>query len=239
MSTSRGKKHQQMQKITFFAEHITTGHLSHGGESILADIHLGSIRLRSNDQRRNHHQLRELRFSFNRLRPMSIHFSTIEIGTVRSGDTSIQSKGRPRENMNSMRHHRHFVECRSTMSSHDRWRSDGLGWKRRCIRSPVSQMMDLPVLGRINSCSHSVFNRVTISAPVEFWAMKRGTPTWSMVWFGSGVLTDRPLKSTRLPIRLYVKSSSLRAVTKTNTDRRTKQNRERVTLSTILLPSVE
>lgn len=42
---------------------------------------------------------------------------------------------------------------------------------------------------------------VTISAKVMLAAMERGTPTWSMERLGSGVMTVRAEKSTRLPMR--------------------------------------
>ena len=48
----------------------------------------------------------------------------------------------------------------------------------------------------------SMLKGVTSSGKVRFWAMLRGTPTWSMRRFGSGVMTVRPEKSTRFPIRL-------------------------------------
>ena len=55
---------------------------------------------------------------------------------------------------------------------------------------------------RTSSCILSMLNGVTISGKVMFCAMLRGTPTWSMRRFGSGVMTVRAEKSTRLPIRL-------------------------------------
>ena len=43
---------------------------------------------------------------------------------------------------------------------------------------------------------------VTISGNVMFCATERGTPTWSIRKFGSGVMTVRAEKSTRFPIKL-------------------------------------
>jgi len=48
----------------------------------------------------------------------------------------------------------------------------------------------------------SILKGVTISGKVRFCAMVRGTPTWSIRRFGSGVMTVRAEKSTRFPIRL-------------------------------------
>lgn len=47
-----------------------------------------------------------------------------------------------------------------------------------------------------------MLNGVTISGNVKFCATVFGTPTWSILRFGSGVMTVRAEKSTRLPIRL-------------------------------------
>ena len=43
---------------------------------------------------------------------------------------------------------------------------------------------------------------VTVSGNVMFSAMLHGTPSWSTDRLGSGVMTERAEKSTRLPIRL-------------------------------------
>lgn len=48
----------------------------------------------------------------------------------------------------------------------------------------------------------SILNGVTISGKVRFCAMVRGTPIVSMGRLGSGVMTVRAEKSTRLPIKL-------------------------------------
>jgi hypothetical protein len=48
----------------------------------------------------------------------------------------------------------------------------------------------------------SMLKGVTISGYVKFSAIDRGTPTWLMLMLGSGVITVRAEKSTRLPIRL-------------------------------------
>lgn len=48
----------------------------------------------------------------------------------------------------------------------------------------------------------SILKGVTISGNVILAAMERGTPTWSICRLGSGVMTVRAEKSTRLPIRL-------------------------------------
>uniref|UniRef100_A0A6B0V505 Putative secreted protein n=1 Tax=Ixodes ricinus TaxID=34613 RepID=A0A6B0V505_IXORI len=55
---------------------------------------------------------------------------------------------------------------------------------------------------RTSSCILSMLNGVTISGKVRFWAIERGTPTSLMRKLGSGVMTVRAEKSTRLPIRL-------------------------------------
>ena len=46
-----------------------------------------------------------------------------------------------------------------------------------------------------------MLNGVTISGKVRFWAIDRGTPTWSILRLGSGVITVRAEKSTLLPMR--------------------------------------
>lgn len=43
---------------------------------------------------------------------------------------------------------------------------------------------------------------VTVSGYVRFKAILQGTPSWSMLMVGSGVMTVRAEKSTRLPIKL-------------------------------------
>ena len=48
----------------------------------------------------------------------------------------------------------------------------------------------------------SILKGVTISGNVKFWAMVRGTPTWSMLRLESGVITVRAEKSTLFPIKL-------------------------------------
>ena len=48
----------------------------------------------------------------------------------------------------------------------------------------------------------SMLKGVTISGKVILAAMDRGTPTWSICRLGSGVMTVRAEKSTRLPMRL-------------------------------------
>jgi hypothetical protein len=47
----------------------------------------------------------------------------------------------------------------------------------------------------------SMLNGVTISGNVMFCAIVLGTPTWSIRRLGSGVMTVRAEKSTRLPIK--------------------------------------
>lgn len=54
----------------------------------------------------------------------------------------------------------------------------------------------------INSTNLSMLNGVTSSGNVIFWAMERGTPTWSILRLGSGVMTVLAEKSTRFPIKL-------------------------------------
>ena len=55
----------------------------------------------------------------------------------------------------------------------------------------------------VSNLSHlSMLKGVTISGKVRFCAIERGTPTWSILKLGSGVITARAEKSTRLPIRL-------------------------------------
>lgn len=55
----------------------------------------------------------------------------------------------------------------------------------------------------------SMLNGVTISGKVRFWAIVRGTPTWSIDKLGSGVITARAEKSTRFPIRFPLTRPSL------------------------------
>merc|ERR1740123_2284143 len=57
----------------------------------------------------------------------------------------------------------------------------------------------LPLLTR--ACILSMLKGVTISGKVRFWAMLLGTPTWSILRLGSGVMTVLALKSTLLPIK--------------------------------------
>ena len=47
-----------------------------------------------------------------------------------------------------------------------------------------------------------MLNSLTTSGNVRFMAMRRGTPSSSMLMLGSGVMTVRAEKSTRLPMRL-------------------------------------
>lgn len=53
-----------------------------------------------------------------------------------------------------------------------------------------------------STADRSMLYGVTVSGKVSMRASDRGTPTWSMLMRGSGVITVRALKSTRLPIRL-------------------------------------
>ena len=55
---------------------------------------------------------------------------------------------------------------------------------------------------RTRACSAVRLNSVTTSGKVSLWAMICGTPSWSRSRFGSGVMTDRAEKFTRLPLRL-------------------------------------
>ena len=55
----------------------------------------------------------------------------------------------------------------------------------------------------------SILNGVTISGKVRFWAMVRGTPTWSISRLGSGVMTARAEKSTLFPMRFPLTRPSL------------------------------
>ena len=55
----------------------------------------------------------------------------------------------------------------------------------------------------------SMLNGVTSSGNVMFWAIVLGTPTWSIRRLGSGVMTVRAEKSTRLPIKLPLTLPSL------------------------------
>mmetsp|Transcript_39970 Transcript_39970/g.80064 ORF Transcript_39970/g.80064 Transcript_39970/m.80064 type:complete len:333 (+) Transcript_39970:2804-3802(+) len=102
-----------------------------------------------------------------------------------------------------------------TMSPSCTWRSTlypGCKWRctlgmRKSSRKPSVRMMyrapgssSGPLL--TNSCSFSRLNGVTISGKVSVRAMERGTPTSSMAKLGSGVITVRAEKSTRLPIKL-------------------------------------
>ena len=48
----------------------------------------------------------------------------------------------------------------------------------------------------------SMLKGVTISGKVRFCAILLGTPTWYSLRLGSGVMTVRPEKSTRFPIKL-------------------------------------
>lgn len=48
----------------------------------------------------------------------------------------------------------------------------------------------------------SMFHLLTRSGYVSIMATWRGTATWSIRKFGSGEMTVRPLKSTRLPLKL-------------------------------------
>lgn len=56
--------------------------------------------------------------------------------------------------------------------------------------------------GEVNETHFSKLKGVTISGKVMFWAILLGTPTWSIRKLGSGVMTVRAEKSTRLPIKL-------------------------------------
>lgn len=48
----------------------------------------------------------------------------------------------------------------------------------------------------------SILNGVTVSGIVRLRAIDKGTPTWSMLMLGSGVITVLAEKSTRFPIKL-------------------------------------
>ena len=102
-----------------------------------------------------------------------------------------------------------------TMSPSFTWRStlyptcrifDAFGFVRSMRMPSVRVMYRAPGSSdgpfSTSSCSCATFHGVTTSGYVSVRAIERGTPTSSIARLGSGVMTVRAEKSTRLPIRL-------------------------------------
>lgn len=105
-----GKEHDQVHHLLLVQEHVSLGHFTDGGQRVLHNTHAGLVGLGGDDLPRSQVDVQNLGSGLHGLGDVQIHLVAVEIRVVRRGITQVHPECGPRQHLDLVTHHTHFMQ---------------------------------------------------------------------------------------------------------------------------------